>query len=477
MLAENFLWGGAVAAHQVEGAYDEGGKGLSTADVLTAGAHGVPRRITEGILPGEVYPNHWAIDGYHRYEEDIALFAEMGFKALRVSIDWSRIFPMGDEEFPNEEGLAFYDRVFDCLASHRIEPVVTLQHFEIPLNLVKAYGGWANRELVALFERYAVTCFERFHSKVRYWLTFNEINNQYNYGNDLYGWTNSGIRFSQAEDPERAMYQAAHYEFVASARAVRAAHRIDPKLKVGCMVAATPVYPRACHPEDALLAVDAMHETFFFTDVQCRGAYPAYARKLFERRGWDLDITPADLAELAEGEVDYLGFSYYLSNVIDHAAANPVEDGVTCSDPRMVGNPFVHETEWGWRVDPEGLRTMLKLFDERYGLPQFIVEYGIGIIEELNEACTVEDDARIDYLRAHIEQAIRAVELDGVDLMGYLVWGCIDPVSFTTGEMKKRYGLIYVDVNDDGSGTGARFKKKSFDWYRQIIKSNGASLA
>lgn len=478
MLRDDFLWGGAVAAHQVEGAYDEDGKGLSVVDVLTAGSHSVPRRITDGVQPGEVYPNHWAIDAYHRFEEDIELFAQMGFKALRTSIDWSRIYPQGDDDQPNEAGLAFYDRVFDCMRAHGIEPVVTLVHFEIPLHLAKEYGGWGNRQLIDRFERYATTCFERYHQKVTYWMTFNEINNQYNFRNELYGWTNSGVRFSQAADPERLMYQAAHYEFVASARAVMAAHCIDPALKVGCMVAANPVYPFSCHPDDALLTMDAQHDTLFFSDLQCRGYYPGYARKLFERRGWDMDITARDLDELAAGTVDYLGYSYYLSNTIDHAAG-PADgyDPIACSDPRMVDNPFVPSTDWGWRIDPKGLRYMMKLFDERYALPQFIVENGIGLVEELNAAGTVEDDARIAYLRAHIEQMERAVDEDGVDLMGYLVWGCIDPVSYSTGEMKKRYGFIYVDVNDDGSGTGDRFKKKSFDWYRKVIQSNGKDLA
>ncbi|WP_281248970.1 6-phospho-beta-glucosidase [Collinsella vaginalis] len=477
MFRDNFLWGGAIAAHQVEGSYDQDGKGLSVSDVMTSGAHGVPRRITDGVIPGENYPNHGAIDHYRRYEEDISLFAEMGFKALRISIDWSRIYPNGDDMAPNERGLAHYDNVFDCMLKHGIEPVVTLQHFEIPLHLAEEYGGWANRALIDMFERYATTCFERFRDKVRYWMTFNEINNQFNTKNDLYGWTNSGVRFSQHPDPERLMYQAAHYQFVASARAVSAAHRIDPDIKVGCMVAATPVYPASCHPEDMLLSLDAMHETLFFTDVQCNGAYPSYARRHFERCGWTLDITEEDLRELRLGTVDYLGFSYYYSSVIDHAAHIELGDEITRSDSRMVDNPFVPETAWDWRIDPEGLRTTLKIFDERYRLPQFIVECGVGLVEELNESATVEDDERIEYLRAHIEQASCAVEMDGVDLMGFLVWGCIDPVSFTTGEMRKRYGLIYVDVNDDGSGTGDRFKKKSFQWYRRVIESNGGVLA
>lgn len=476
MLRQNFLWGGALAAHQVEGAYREGGKGLSVADVMTAGANGVPRRITAGVAPGERYPNHEGIDFYHTFREDVELFAEMGFKCLRTSIAWSRIFPTGDEAEPNEEGLAFYDQLFDCLLAHGIEPVVTLSHFEMPLALVEKYGGWTNRILIDLFARFARVCFERYHDRVRYWMTFNEINNQYNTDNDIYGWTNSGVRYSQQTDPRHAMFQAAHYQFVASARAVAAAHQIDPRLKVGCMVAADVIYPFSCHPDDVLLAADAMHSTYYFTDVMCRGAYPHYARRMWEGLSTPLDITDADRAALAAGTVDYIGFSYYMSNVVDHAATTDISESTAYSDPHMVDNPHLAANAWGWQIDPRGLRYILKAFDERYGLPQFIVENGIGIVETLNECDTVDDQERIDFLRAHIEQFEAAVEKDGVDLIGYTVWGCIDPVSFTTGEYAKRYGFIYVDKNDDGTGTGQRFRKKSFGWYRHVIETNGEEL-
>lgn len=476
MLRDDFLWGGAVAAHQVEGAYREGGKGLSVADVMTAGAHGVPRRITNGIVEGESYPNHDGIDFYHTFEHDIELFAEMGFKCLRTSIAWSRIFPHGDEEVPNEEGLAFYDRLFACMHAHGIEPVVTLSHFEMPLGLVETYGGWENRALIDLFVRFARACFERYHDQVRWWMTFNEINNQFSTTNDMYGWVNSGVRFSTFADPERAMYQAAHYQFVASARAVALAHEIDPRMKVGCMVAADVVYPKTCHPDDVLLAADAMHSTYFFTDVHARGAYPAYARSTFSRFAEPLDITQDDLDDIAAGTVDYIGFSYYMSNVVDHTSTADISESSAYSDAHMVPNPYLEANAWDWQIDPKGLRYILKCFDERYGLPQFIVENGIGIIEQLNGNQTVEDDERIAFLRAHIAEMKRAVEEDGVDLIGYTVWGCIDLVSFTTGELRKRYGFIYVDKNDDGTGTGKRFRKKSFDWYRRVIESNGEDL-
>ena len=476
MLRDDFLWGGAVAAHQVEGAYREGGKGLSVADVMTAGAHGVARRITEGVVEGERYPNHEGIDFYHTYERDIELFAEMGFKCLRTSINWARIFPQGDESEPNEAGLAFYDRLFDCMISHGIEPVVTLSHFEMPLHLATAYGGWSNRALIELFVRFARVCFRRYAGRVRYWMTFNEINNQHNYMADIYAWTNSGTKFTREADPHRAMLQAAHYQFVASALAVAAAHEIDPALKVGCMVAADVVYPFSCHPDDVLLAADAMHSTYYFTDVMVRGAYPGYARRMLNQLSEPLDITDADRAALAAGTVDYIGFSYYMSNAVDHTATADVSESVSHSDPHMVDNPYLTANAWDWQIDPKGLRYILKMFDERYGLPQFIVENGIGIIETLDENDTVEDDERIAFLRDHIEQMEAAVDEDGVDLIGYTVWGCIDCVSFTTGELRKRYGFIYVDKKDDGTGTGKRFRKKSFGWYQRVIATNGAAL-
>ena len=476
MFPENFLWGGAVAAHQLEGAYREGGRGLSICDVLTAGAHGVPRRITDGVVEGEHYPNHEGIDFYHTFESDIALFAEMGFKCFRTSISWSRIFPQGDEDEPCEAGLAFYDRLFDCLIEHGIEPVVTLSHFEMPLALVEKYGGWTNRALIDLFVRYACVCFERYRGKVKYWMTFNEINNQDSVGNALFGWVNSGVVFSELPDPKRAMYQAAHYEFVAAAKAVAAGHAIDPSAKIGCMVAMIPVYPLDGLPEDVLIANDTMHHTMLFSDVMMRGRYPSYAKALFKRNGWDLDITDDDLEALAAGCSDYVGISYYMSNTVSSKYTADNAAAVNSFSPHTVQNPNLGATDWGWTIDPKGLRYALKLLDERYGKPIFVVENGIGMYESLNADDTVEDDARIDYLREHIRQMKIAVEEDGVELMGYTVWGCIDVVSFTTGEYRKRYGFIYVDKNDDGSGTGRRFRKKSFGWYRHVIETNGEEL-
>lgn len=476
MLPKNFLWGGAVAAHQLEGGWNEDGKGPNVCDVLTAGAHGVLRRITDTVEPGERYPNHDAIDFYHHYKEDIAMFGEMGFKCFRTSIAWARIFPNGDESEPNEAGLKFYDDMFDELLRHGIEPVITLSHFEMPLHLAKEYGGWMNRKVIDFFVKFAKVCFERYSGKVKYWMTFNEINNQMNYKNDIFGWTNSGVRFSQYEKPEEAMYQAAHHELVASALAVKAGHEINPDFQIGCMIAMVPIYPYSCRPSDMILSVQEMHMRYFFADIHCRGHYPNYAKKLFAQKGYHINITPEDEAALAAGTVDYIGFSYYMSNTVNSQAYTDTSEMINASSPYTVDNPYTKATEWGWTIDPEGLRYSLNILYERYEKPLFIVENGFGAIDVLNEDKTCNDAPRIAYLRAHIEEMKKAVELDGVELMGYTPWGCIDLVSFTTGELRKRYGFIYVDKNDDGTGTGKRYRKQSFDWYKKVIETNGEDL-
>lgn len=474
-LPEKFLWGGAVAAHQLEGGWQEGGRGPSVSDVLTAGAHGVPRRITDGVVEGECYPNHNGIDFYHTYKEDIALFAELGFKCFRTSISWSRIFPKGDEAAPCEEGLAFYDRLFDELLKYGIEPVVTLSHFEMPYYLAKEYGGWMNRKLVEFFVHYAVTVMNRYKDKVKYWMTFNEINNQSNTDTDIFGWTNSGIRFSEFEDPKQALYQAVHHELVASALVVKKGHEINPDFRIGCMCSFVPFYPYSCDPDDVIMAQESMHERYYFSDVHCRGHYPAYAKKQWEREGNAPVMEPEDEQILAEGKVDYLGFSYYMSNAVK-ADVDQVNADVNGGNAHSVPNPYVDASDWGWQIDPVGLRYSLSVLYERYELPLFIVENGFGAIDKLEEDHTCDDSYRIDYLRRHIEEMKKAVEIDGVDLMGYTPWGCIDVVSFTTGELRKRYGFIYVDLNDDGTGTGNRYKKKSFAWYQKVVASNGEEL-
>ncbi|MBD5543271.1 MAG: 6-phospho-beta-glucosidase [Lachnospiraceae bacterium] len=473
-LPDDFLWGGAVAAHQVEGAWNAGGKGISIVDVLTAGENGVDRKITDGIQEGYYYPNHEAVDFYHHYKEDIKLFAEMGFKCFRTSIAWTRIFPKGDEESPNEEGLQFYDDLFDELLKNGIQPVVTLSHFEMPYHLVKEYDGWKNRKLIDFFVKYAVTVMERYKNKVKYWMTFNEINNQKNYKYPLFGYTCSGVIFQEQDNPEECMYQVVHHELVASALVVKKGHKINPAFQIGCMVACVPIYPYSCHPDDMMYSLLAMHDRYFFGDVHVRGEYPSYILKEWERKGFHIKMQPEDKGILKEGIVDYVGFSYYMTNAVkaDVVAEGNGLDGY----PGSIANPFVKKSDWGWQIDPVGLRYALNLLYERYQKPLFIVENGFGAVDEVQADGTIADDYRIEYLKAHIQELKKAVLLDGVELMGYTPWGCIDCVSFTTGEMKKRYGFIYVDRDNKGRGTLERKKKKSFEWYRKVIESNGEIL-
>ncbi|TCI36281.1 glycosyl hydrolase family protein [Exiguobacterium sp. SH4S7] len=471
----DFLWGGAIAAHQVEGAWQTDGKGISIADVMTAGTKNQARKITDGVLPGEYYPNHEGIDFHGRYKEDVKMFAEMGFKCLRTSIAWTRIFPNGDEAEPNEAGLQFYDDLFDELLRHDIEPVITLAHFEMPYHLVKQYGGWRNRKMIDFFTTFAVTVMKRYKDKVKYWLTFNEINNQRILDNPLYSWTNSGILYAEDDDKLETMYQAAHYQFVASASIVIEGKKINPDFQIGCVLAATPNYPLTSDPEDILLAQREDDQQLFFTDVHVRGHYPKRFIKEWERRGYHFDMTEADVDILKAGTVDYIGITYYLSNTVSvRPEAERLNDELLGNET-IVANPYVESTEWGWSIDPIGLRYYLNLLNNRYELPIFIVENGFGYADRFEDG-RVHDQERIEYLNQHITQMKLAVEVDGVDVIGYTVWGCIDPISFTTGEMKKRYGFIYVDRDNDGKGTLNRYRKDSFEWYRHVVRTNGKSL-
>lgn len=474
-LRKDFLWGGAVAAHQLEGGWQEGGKGVSVADVMTVGANGVERRITDGVQPGENYPNHDAIDFYHHYKDDVKLFAEMGLKAFRTSIAWTRIYPNGDEDEPNEAGLQFYDDLFDELLKNGIQPVITLSHFEMPYHLVTEYGGWRNRKVIDFFVRFATTVFKRYKDKVKYWMTFNEINNQADYKAKFALFTNSGLLIKPGENAEAVMYQAAHYETVASALAVQIGHKINPAFQIGAMIAMVPIYPASPDPRDVFKAERAMQSRYWFADVQANGRYPSWLTEYQKAKHMDLDITLADLDVLKAGTVDYIGFSYYMSFAVkakkNEPAAFDYEESVD-----KVDNPTVKRSEWGWQIDPVGLRYAMNWFNDRYHLPQFIVENGFGAVDKIDAQHHVHDDYRIAYLKAHIEQMKLAVEVDGVDLIGYTPWGFIDLVSAGTGQMDKRYGFIYVDKNDEGQGTLARYKKDSFYWYQQVIKSNGEDL-
>ena len=461
-----FLWGGATAANQIEGAFQEGGKGLSIQDVLPGGA-AAPR--TDGPTPANLKLD--GIDFYHRYAEDIRLFAEMGFRVLRMSISWSRIFPTGEDGEPNAEGLAFYDRVFDELDRHGIEPLVTISHYEMPLALTEKYNGWISREVIDLFARYVRVLFDRYGHRVRYWLTFNEINSI------LHFPFLAGIGTPREQISTSELYQAAHHELVASALATKIGHEINPDIQIGCMVIAMPIYPLTPNPDDVLAALQTDHLNLMFSDVHVRGRYPGYALRLLRERGIELTITDDDRELLAAHTVDFVSFSYYMS-VCESADR---ENAVTGDANMMVGgvvNPYLPASEWGWQIDPVGLRIILNQFWDRWGKPLFIVENGLGANDQLIDAdgeFTVDDQYRIDYLHAHLAQVGEAIA-DGVDVLGYTSWGPIDLVSATTGQMSKRYGFIYVDRNDDGTGTLARYRKKSFAWYRDVIASDGATL-
>lgn len=476
-LPNDFLWGGALAAHQFEGGWNAGGKGPSVVDVMTAGEHGVARRITDTIEDGTFYPNHEAIDFYHRYKEDIALFAEMGLKCLRTSIGWSRIFPNGDETEPNEAGLQFYDDVFDELLKHGIEPIITLSHFEMPLHLAREYGGFRNRKVAEFFERFAEVCFTHYKDKVTYWMTFNEINNKMDVENPLFLWTNSGVKVEPGENAMEVMYQTGHHELIASALAVAKGKAINPDFQIGAMISHVPIYPYSSHPEDVMLAEKSMRQRYFFPDVQARGYYPNYALKEFEREGYQIPILDGDDEILKNGTVDYIGFSYYMSTTVKHdATVNNTGNIVNGGLANGVENPYIQSSDWGWAIDPVGLRYVLNRLYDRYQLPLFIVENGFGAVDTIEDG-KIHDAARIDYLKTHIEALTEAVTEDGVELMGYTPWGIIDIVSFTTGEMKKRYGMIYVDRDNEGNGSMERMKKDSFDWYKQVIATNGQDLA
>ncbi|MFP1980534.1 glycoside hydrolase family 1 protein [Lonsdalea quercina] len=457
---KDFLWGGAIAANQVEGAYQDDGKGLSTSDLQPQGIFGdiVERQ------PGDSSIKDVAIDFYHRYPQDIALFAEMGFRCLRVSIAWTRIFPQGDELTPNEAGLAYYDKLFDELAKHDIQPLVTLSHYEMPYGLVKRVGGWGSRTTIDCFERYARTVFKRYRNKVKLWLTFNEINVSLHAP-----FTGVGL---PPDSDKAAIYQAIHHQLVASAKAVKACHEIIPDARIGNMLLGAMLYPLTCKPDDVMESLRQNREWLFFGDVQARGAYPAYMKRFFKEQGIALRIEEDDVQALKE-TVDFISFSYYMTGCVtqDDEEIQKARGNIL----NMIPNPYLESSEWGWQIDPEGLRYLLNVLYDRYQKPLFIVENGLGAKDQLEADGTINDDYRIKYLNDHLVQVAEAIA-DGVDVLGYTSWGPIDLVSASKAEMSKRYGFIYVDRDDQGAGTLERKRKKSFYWYQSVIRSNGDAL-
>lgn len=470
-MPEDFLWGGATAANQCEGGYLEGGRGLSIIDTIPWGPQRMP--IMKGELaaedadPQSFYPSHKSIDMYHNWREDFKLFKELGFKCYRFSIGWTRIFPNGDDAEPNEEGLRFYEEMIDTLLEFHIEPIITLCHFDLPLHLLKKQKGWRDRRTIDCFLRYCETVFNRYKGKVHYWLTFNEINMLMHlpYGG-------AGIRIYPGENRDKVLYQAAHHELVASAKAVSLAHRIDPENKVGCMLAGGSFYPWSCDPEDVLNAQQRDHINYFFIDVQARGYYPRYAAAELAFKDAVPQMEEEDAEVLKKGTVDFVSFSYYSSRC---TSAHPEKYGAQIAGNAVMTlrNPNLQVTDWGWQIDPVGLRITLNNLYDRYQKPLFIVENGMGANDIVKEDGSIDDDYRIEYMRAHIQEMKKAVCLDGVELLGYTMWSPIDLVSSSTGEMSKRYGLIYVDMDNQGNGSRKRIKKKSFGWYKNVIASRG----
>lgn len=458
------MWGGAVAANQSEGAYRADGKGLSIQDIMPRGIKGEPTRE-----PTVDNMKLVAIDFYHRYKEDIAMFAEMGFQVFRLSIAWTRIFPNGDDEKPNEKGLQFYDDVFDECRKYGIEPMVTISHYETPLHLAKKYDGWRSRKMIEYYMKFCNVIFERYKDKVKYWLTFNEINSILHQP-----LISGGILTPKEKLTRQDLYQAIHHELVASAKAVKMAHEMMPEAKVGCMILAMPTYPLTSRPDDVLAAMKAEQKNYFFADVQVRGRYPKYLDTYLKKEGVSIQMEPGD-EEALKHTVDFISFSYYVSVC---ESADPMEKG----EGNLIGglkNPYLKSSEWGWQIDPVGLRIVLNQYYDRYQKPLFIVENGLGAVDRLVKGeqgqWTVNDNERIEYMRRHLVEVGRALE-DGVDIMGYTAWGCIDLVSASTAEMRKRYGLIYVDRDDNGKGSLKRYRKKSFYWYQRVIHTNGLSL-
>lgn len=473
---EGFLWGGATAANQCEGGYDQGGRGLSSVDVIPFGPErmAVARGEKEMLscLEGYSYPAHEAIDMYHHYKEDIRLFAEMGFRCYRMSIAWTRILPHGDDDTPNEDGLRFYEEIFQECKKYSIEPLVTIDHFDTPIELIKKYGGWKDRRMIDAYMKYCEAIFTRYKDLVKYWITFNEINMLLHMP-----FMGAGILFKEGEHRQTVLYNAAHHELLASAKAVKLAHEIIPDCSVGCMLAAGQFYPFSPDPKDIWDGLQKDRDNYFFIDVQARGSYPVWAWKRMEEAGVKLSLKAEDEQILREGIVDFISFSYYSSRC---TTADPeiFEKNQRSGNAvfKAVVNPYLKSSEWGWQIDPLGLRVTINTLYDRYQKPLFIVENGLGATDKVEEDGSIHDPYRIEYMKAHIEAMRDAVNEDGIPLLGYTSWGCIDIVSASTGEMKKRYGMIYVDKDNEGNGTLERRRKDSFYWYKKVIETNGEEL-
>lgn len=481
-LRKDFLWGGAISANQVEGAWNIDGKGMSVADVATFKPHVdvtdykahntvTSEMIAQARKDSEIkwYPKRRGIDFYHKYKEDIQLFAEMGFKALRISIAWTRLFPDGEETEVNGAGIAFYKNVFKELKKYDIEPIVTLSHYEMPLALSEKYNGWVDRKLVDLFVNYAEVCFKEFGEYVKYWLTFNEIDSV-----GRHPFTTAGI----VEDKcigyslEEAVYQALHHQYVAAALATKLCHELIPGSQMGCMLTKLTTYPNTCKPEDVLLSFQSNINNYSHADIQIFGEYPTLYKQQLKNKGIKIQKEAEDDKLLKQYTADYLAFSYYMSRT---ESSDPTLEQTSGNTIMGVKNPYLPSTEWGWQIDPVGLKISLLELQDRYNVPLIIVENGMGAKDEVTSDGKIHDGYRIDYIKQHIKEIKEAVEA-GVDLFGYTSWAPIDLISVSTSQMSKRYGYIYVDQDDLGIGTLKRRKKDSFYWYQQVIESNGQNL-
>lgn len=473
IIPQTFLWGGSLSAHQCEGAYNQDGKGQSVSDFLPCvdKAHVDKRLHPEALVENSdlYYPSHQSVDHYNRFKSDIDLFSQMGLNSLRISLNWARIFPNGDDGTPNEIGLKYYDAYFSELISKGIEPMVSLCHSDMPANLVRKYGGWKNRELIQLYTRYAETVFHRYKDKVKKWVTFNEINIL-----PFAPLFNGGLLVADNDSNyNQVVYTAAHHQFVASSLAVKLCHEIVPDGQCGMMLAYAPVYPFSCNPKDVEKARLMERQALFFSDVMLRGKYPSYTQSLFNDLNVRLELNQNDLEIIARYTPDFLGISYYTSHVV---STDENQEKTPGNMLISVKNPFLQTTTWGWQIDAVGLRTALNNLSDRYsGTSILIVENGVGIEDDIASDGEIYDDFRIEYFRSHIEEMKKAIS-DGVNLMGYMVWSPIDVISASTGEMRKRYGFIYVDLDNEGKGTFERKKKKSFYWYKKVIKSGGQDL-
>lgn len=469
---KQIFWGGATSAAQSEGNYLADGRQPSNFDFLPLDDRrlkAVYKNQSASILESrgdEIYPGRNGNDFYHHYQEDIALLKELGANSFRFSISWSRIFPTGEEEAPNEAGLQFYENILTELERLQMEPIVTLSHFEIPLHLVKKYNGWENRKVVELFLHYAETVLQRFKGRIKYWIPFNEMNMVLHIP-----FIGGGILFEEGKDNLSIQYQAGHHQLLANALSIEAGKRIDPDNQFGAMLAAGKTYAYTCDPKDVFAALQQEKENLLFSDVQVFGEYPRFFSHFIKDKQLNLTIYPEDREALQKNTVDFVSFSYY-SSACTAAEENGI-DRVATNGYTTLRNPYLPKAKSVWQDDPLGLRITLNQLQDRYHKPLFIVENGIGTQDDFVDG-KVHDDYRIHYLKEHVKNMKLAMEEDGIDLMGYLMWGIIDLPSVSEGKISKRYGVIYVDQDDENNGSHQRYKKDSFTFYQKVIASNGA---